>query len=100
MAYFYLRLNGPRPDFALTMNDEEKTLMGTHVQWARGFVEQGVILVLGPVLDPAGPFGVAIVKGDSIEAVKATFDNDPVIVAKRGFRYDIFPMNAVVANGL
>ena len=89
--YFYLKLNSPRPSFLVDMTEEEKLTMGAHISYWAPFIESGLCLVIGPVLDPAAPFGVAIVRVDSQEELDALIANDP---ANSIGKYDIFPMRA------
>jgi len=55
------------------------------------------VVVFGPVLDPAGPFGLGIMRFDTEADVQAFTQADPVIAAGRGFAYDIYPMQAATA---
>lgn len=54
---FHCRLIPPRPDFAFTMTEEERELMGRHADYLRGKLRDGVMIIAGPVADPAGPLG-------------------------------------------
>jgi uncharacterized protein len=48
----YLKLNPPRASFMAGMNDDEKMIMQAHVAYWVQYVESGVVIVLGPVVDP------------------------------------------------
>ena len=52
---------------------------------------------MGPVADPAGGYGVAIIEAASEAALEAMQASDPVIAAGRGFAYEnrLMPMIAV-----
>ena len=52
---------------------------------------------MGPVADPAGGYGVAIIEAPSQAALEAMLASDPVIEAGRGFSYEssFMPMIAV-----
>ena len=91
--YFVLKLNPNRPDFAQTMTDVEKDIMQQHVMYWQKYMQQGVMLILGPVLDPAGMYGLGIIAVDSEEEVRPLIDNDP---ASKINKYEYFPMLAVV----
>ena len=43
---------------------------------------------MGPVADPAGGYGVAIIEAASEAALEAMQGADPVIAAGRGFAYE------------
>jgi hypothetical protein len=92
MAFFFSRLLPPRATFIADMSDDERALMGAHVAFWRPHVEAGMVVALGPVADPNGPYGVAIIETESPETVRTLQERDPVILANRGFRYELFPM--------
>ena len=94
--HFFCKLVPPRPDFAQTMTDAERATMREHVAYWTGKVTTGNALLFGPVADPAGGYGIGIMKADSLEAMHALRDADPVIMAAAGFRYDISPMPQVI----
>ena len=93
--YFVLHLMPNRPDFAQTMTDEEKSIMQRHVQHLTGHMAAGKIITFGPVLHPAGAYGLAIVAVDDESEVKDIIDNDP---ASSINRYEYYPMMAVVRS--
>jgi uncharacterized protein len=90
--HFFLKLNPPRASFVQDMTDEEKAIMGRHVQYWHPFVENGTAIVLGPVLDPNGPYGVAVVAVDDEKQVDALIAGDPASTINT---YEIFPMMAM-----
>jgi hypothetical protein len=92
--FFALYLIPPRPDFALTMSDEERNIMMSHVQYWTKLMNQGLVVVFGPVLDPKEIYGLGIVKVESDEQLKSLIDNDP---ANGLNRYEFYPMRAVVS---
>ncbi|TIX28092.1 MAG: hypothetical protein E5V37_23775, partial [Mesorhizobium sp.] len=46
---FHCRLIPPRPDFALTMTEEERALMGRHADYLREKLREGIMIMAGPV---------------------------------------------------
>ena len=50
--HFFLKLNPPRASFTIDMTDEEKLVMQHHVNYWKTYVDNGTVLVLGPVFDP------------------------------------------------
>jgi len=97
MAFFYCRLIGPRPDFAFTMNDEERALMGRHAAYLASLGSKAI--VFGPVLDPAGPWGLGVFEVEDEPELKSLLDADPTIRSDTAFRYEILPMMAAVRGG-
>ncbi len=93
--YFVLHLLPSRPDFAQTMTDEERTIMVKHVGYWTDLMNQGKVLVFGPVSDPREVYGLGIISAKDEEEVKNLIANDP---ATQINRYEYFPMKAVVPN--
>lgn len=91
--YFFLRLNPVRADFVQTMTDQERSIMQEHAQYWRRFMEQGKIVVFGPVMDPGGAFGMGVARVDNVEEVKEFIAGDPALSLST---IDFFPMRAVM----
>ncbi len=92
MPVHYCKLLPPRPTFPGDMTPEEAGLMGRHAAYWRELADRGVALIAGPVLDPAGPFGLALVEAPDAGAARAPTDADPAVAAGLGFRYEIHPI--------
>jgi uncharacterized protein len=88
---FFMRLVPPRPTFANDMTPQEQALMEQHAAyWAEQF-KTGKVLILGPVLDPKGAFGIFVVECSEAEA-RAMADGDPTV--KVGLnKIEIAPMH-------
>jgi hypothetical protein len=95
---FLLRLIAPRPTFATDMTQEEAALMKEHGAYWQGKLAEGVAVAFGPVLDPAGAWGLGLIRVGDEAAARAYTAEDPVIRAGRGFRYEILPMLALVSR--
>ena len=87
--YFFLKLNPPRATFTNDMSNEEKLVMQHHVNYWKPYVDKGIVLVLGPVLDPKGGFGIAVIGVDDKKQLETLIANDP---ANGLNSYEIFPM--------
>jgi hypothetical protein len=94
---FLLRLIAPRPTFAADMTPEEAALMQEHGAYWRRKLDEGIAVAFGPVLDPAGAWGLGLLRTTDEAAVRAFIAEDPVIRAQRGFRYEILPMLTLVS---
>ena len=92
MSTFFCKLLPPRPTFALDMTDEERALMQAHGEYWKRSVERGDAIVFALVADPVAPYGIRIIELEDELAVRRFADGDPVIVANRGFRYEILTM--------
>ncbi len=92
MPYFVCKLIPPRPSFATDMTDAEAVAMAAHMAyWAR-LSSAGRVVVYGPVADPAGAYGLAVVEAPDLVEVEALTDADPAIQAGIGLRYRCAPM--------
>ena len=63
--YFALYLLPSRPDFAMTMSDEERGIMMKHITYWTELMNQGKVLAFGPVMDPKEIYGLGIISADS-----------------------------------
>lgn len=93
---FHCRLIPPRPDFAFTMTEEERELMGRHADYLRRKLREGTMIVAGPVADPAGPWGLLVLRVGSEAEARAVIDDDPVSRSGRGFHYEILPLISAI----
>jgi len=87
-----VKLFPPRPTFIADMTDAERAIMMQHQTYWREKLAEGRAIVFGPVADPNGGFGLGVIRAESLDAVKAFEASDPAILAKSGFRYEVFPM--------
>lgn len=95
-SVFYCRMIPPRPDFAFTMTEEERILMGKHADYLRGQLRNGTMMIAGPVADPAGPWGLCLLLVGSEPEARAVTDGDPLSQSGRGFHYEILPMMSAI----
>jgi uncharacterized protein YciI len=90
--HFFLKLNPPRPSFAMDMNEDEKKIMQNHVEYWRNLLDKGIAIAYGPVFDPKGGYGVGIIAVDSDEHLDNLIKNDP---ANGLNSYEFYPMRAI-----
>jgi uncharacterized protein YciI len=95
MNHFLLKLVPPRPTFAKDMNDDEKNLMQQHAKYFEQLQERGVALAYGPVLDPRGSWGMAILEVENENEAKEILNSDPTVKAALN-TFEIYPMRAFV----
>lgn len=78
---FLLRLVPPRTTFVNDMTPDEGKLMRQHADyWAEQF-KMGAVLIIGPVLDPKGAWGMAVLETATEEEARALAMNDPSVKA-------------------
>lgn len=92
MHYFFCKLHGPRPTFPADITPEEMLLMKAHSDYWRGQMKQERVVVFGPVADPAGVYGILVMQLPDGEAAGQLVNDDPVIKADCGFRFECHPM--------
>jgi uncharacterized protein len=84
MPTFVIRLTTPRPDFAMTMSDDEREIMGRHAAHWGPFIEDGRMVVFGPIVDGRGSWGLGVLEADHEDEVKAHAAQDPVVTSGTG----------------
>ena len=88
MPHYFCKLKPPRTTFIADMTPDELLLMRAHREYWTPRVEIGVVVAMGPVADPAGGYGVAIIEAASEAALEAMQTADPVIASGSGFAYE------------
>jgi uncharacterized protein YciI len=81
----------PRNDFLSTITEHEKDLFRQHGDWQTDLREQRLIVAHGPVVDPAGSYGVALWEIEDDADIAALTAQDPIMKAGVG-HYEHFPM--------
>jgi len=74
------------------MTDVERSIMQKHVAYWAPYVDDGTVIVLGPVLDPKGGYGIAVISVNNEEQLNKLIADDP---ANGMNSYEIYPMKAV-----
>ena len=97
-SHFLLRLIPPRPSFAMDMTEAEAAVMAEHSEYWRGHLAQGAVVVVGPVADPAGFWGLGVLETESREAAERLVAGDPAITSGMIARYELHPMPQVIVR--
>ena len=94
MPIYFYRLTPPAD-----MTAAESAAMERHFGYWADQMGDGTAVVFGPVADPRGTYGVAILHVVNEEQARTICENDPVITSKVGFTFDVYEMpNAVVKS--
>jgi uncharacterized protein YciI len=97
VGYFLYKLIPPRPSFGQDMTDAERAIMGEHISYWHELANRGTAIAFGPVADPAGSWGLAVVEADSEDEVRSLGVADPAITSQLS-RFEIYSMpGAIVA---
>jgi hypothetical protein len=81
------------------MTPDEMALMMRHAGYWAGLLQQGKVIVFGPVADPNGGYGVGVVNVETPEELAELQAQDPAILAGVGFSSQAFPMPRAVYAG-
>jgi uncharacterized protein YciI len=99
LRYFMCRLVPPRPTFAFDMNEQEKAVMQAHAAYMAEHVRTGTVVVCGPVADPAGPYGLGVLRVRDEDELKAFLAKDPAGSSTVGLHWEWLPMLQAMACG-
>ncbi len=91
--HFFVKLIPIRATFAQDMTPDERILMQRHAAYWSNHMHQGHVHVFGPVMDPAGVYGIGVVDAENEQQVRAFAEADP---ARTLNRLEIYPMRAVL----
>ena len=95
MAYFLSKLIPPRPTFALDMSADERVVMLAHQDYWLPQLNAGLVLIMGPVLDPKGGYGVMVAHAPSLKMLEDWQAQDPVILGGLGFAFENYVMPSI-----
>ena len=92
---FFVRTQNPRPTFHLDMTDNERVVMQEHVAYWSTHAETGTAIVFGPVMDPAGVYGIGVYSVRDEAEMQRLLAADP---ASGLLEYEVFPMPRAVVG--
>lgn len=92
VEYFVYKLIAPRPTLAQDITAAETELLKIHAKYWSDLADRGIAVLFGPVLDPKGAWGLAVVETNDEAEANRLGVNDPAIKADVGFRFEVYPM--------
>jgi uncharacterized protein YciI len=95
--HFVYKLIPPRPTFLTDMTEAEARVMADHAAYWTQLCEQGAAVAFGPVADPAGAWGLAVVEAADADEVDRIRRADPVVRTGTGTA-EIHPMPGAVVR--
>jgi uncharacterized protein YciI len=96
MMYFLYKLIPPRPTFPKDMTEAEGELMQEHINYWKNLADRRIAIVFGPVEDPKGVYGIAIIETDDETIAHGIRINDPAVKHNVGFKSEIHLMPEVI----
>jgi uncharacterized protein YciI len=91
VKYYLCKFIPPRADFLPTMSVDEREWMKQHGDYLNELLEQGVVVAHGPVMDPAGGYGVSLFQIADDREISVLTAEDPIIKNGVG-HYEHHPM--------
>jgi uncharacterized protein len=82
----------PRPSFHLDQNENEKKVMQQHTDYWKELTNRKNAIVYGPVFDPRGVYGIAVIEVNNEEEAKKITKSDPAIVSQV-CTFELIPMS-------
>lgn len=79
MQHYLCKYIPPRSDFLATMSEDEKKWMGAHGAFLNDLLDRGIVVAHGPVIDPAGGYGVSLFQIDDGQDIDAFTSQDPIV---------------------
>ena len=71
--------------------------MMEHIAYWTDRAAEGIAIVFGPVADPSGGWGVAVVDVTDDDHLRTLITNDPAVISNIGMRYEtLFMPQAIV----
>ena len=92
MPHFFLKLIPRRPTFSQDMTPDERAIMMQHITYWTELMNKGKVVVFGPVMDPAGAYGMGVVEADTEEELITFLNGDSAATINH---YEHYPMRAV-----
>jgi hypothetical protein len=93
--YFFSKTNNPRPTFHIDKSDEERAIMQKHAVYWSEIAARGTAIVLGPVMDPQGVYGILVCQVQDEAEMRELIKHDP---AYGLLRYEVFLMHRAVVG--
>jgi hypothetical protein len=98
MNHFFYKLVPPRPTFNSDITPAEALIMREHAGYWRALLDRNKAVVLGPVLDPSGVYGIGVIRCDGESEARALAAGDPAIKAQVGFRFELHAMPSAICR--
>ncbi len=92
MNHFLFKLIPPRPSFPTDITETEGAIMEAHFGYWAQVIADGNAVAYGPVEDPRGTYGIAVVEVSDEAKAQHIADDDPAIRSMAGFGFELHPM--------
>jgi uncharacterized protein len=82
----------------MDMSEVEGAIMQEHFTYWAGIIATRTAVVYGPVMDPQGAYGIAVLEVQDEDSARNIAENDPAIRSNAGFRFEIHQMPDTVVR--
>jgi uncharacterized protein len=96
--HFLYKLTPPRPTFPADLTEAEGRVMEAHFAYWAALIASRSAVAYGPVEDPAGTYGIAVLEVEDEAAARGIANDDPAIRASAGFGFELYPMPDAIAR--
>lgn len=98
MKFYLCKFIPSRAYFLATLSAEEASWMQQHADYLNDLLAKGLIVAHGPVMDPAGSYGLSLYQICDDQEIAALTSADPIIQNGAG-HYEHFQMLHLKARG-
>ena len=98
MKFYLCKYIPPRADFLATMSADETVWMKQHAAYLDDLLAKGLIVAHGPVIDPAGGYGLSLYQVPDDQEITELTSEDPIVKQGVG-HYEHFRMPHLKARG-
>jgi hypothetical protein len=92
MKQFFYKLIPPRATFPMDITETEGAIMQAHFDYWNDLVVKRKAIVYGPVADPKGIYGIAVMELKDETTAQYVAMNDPAISSNAGFTFELYQM--------
>ncbi|MHA1367101.1 MAG: YciI family protein [Candidatus Heimdallarchaeota archaeon] len=79
VEYYIAIIKPVREDFMKNWTEADEKIMGEHFEYLKKLLAAGELVLAGPALNEDKPFGLVILKCNSLEKAKEIMANDPSV---------------------
>jgi uncharacterized protein len=82
----------------MDMSDAEGAVMEAHFAYWAQVIGQRRAVAYGPVMDPIGAYGIAVIEAADQSAAEGVVAADPAIQSSAGFTWELHPIQGAIVR--
>ena len=79
--HYFAIIRPVREDFLINWTEEDEKIMGEHFEYLKNLLANGKLVVAGPITNEQKPFGIIILKCNTLIEANEIMKNDPSVQA-------------------